>query len=143
MGPTLDRVYSDAYLPWQQPDRLAGRAQARRIAGQVASLQHGRASPTWPVRQLANRPAAEKPADLPFTVVVPAFVSELKTAFQVGFLIFIPFLVIDMVVASVLMSMGSECCRRSDDFPALQADPVRAGRRLEPPDRLARRQLLR
>ncbi len=45
--------------------------------------------------------------NVPFRVLVPAFVtSELKTAFQIGFLIFIPFLVIDMVVASVLMSMG-------------------------------------
>jgi flagellar biosynthetic protein FliP len=44
---------------------------------------------------------------VPFTVLVPAYVtSELKTAFQIGFLVFIPFLIIDMVVASVLMSMG-------------------------------------
>jgi len=45
--------------------------------------------------------------DIPFTVVVPAFItSELKTAFQIGFLLFIPFLIIDLVTASVLMSMG-------------------------------------
>ena len=45
--------------------------------------------------------------DIPITVLIPAFVtSELKTAFQIGFLIFIPFLIIDLVVASVLMSMG-------------------------------------
>lgn len=45
--------------------------------------------------------------DIPLTVLVPAFaISELKTAFQIGFLIFVPFLVIDMIVASVLMSMG-------------------------------------
>ena len=48
-----------------------------------------------------------KAEDLPLTIVIPAFVtSELKTAFQIGFMIFIPFLVIDLVVASVLMSMG-------------------------------------
>ena len=47
------------------------------------------------------------PDDVPLTVLVPAYVaSELKTAFQIGFLVFIPFLIIDMVVASVLMSMG-------------------------------------
>jgi flagellar biosynthetic protein FliP len=47
------------------------------------------------------------PEEIPFKVLVPAFItSELKTAFQIGFLIFIPFLVIDLVVASVLMSMG-------------------------------------
>ena len=45
--------------------------------------------------------------DIPLTAMVPAFaISELKTAFQIGFMIFIPFLIIDMVVASVLMSMG-------------------------------------
>ena len=50
---------------------------------------------------------AARPTDLPIRVVIPAFAtSELKTAFQIGFMVFIPFLVIDMVVASVLMSMG-------------------------------------
>lgn len=49
----------------------------------------------------------EKPEDTPFNVLIPAFIiSELKTAFQIGFLIFLPFIVIDMVVASILMSMG-------------------------------------
>jgi flagellar biosynthesis protein FliP len=51
--------------------------------------------------------APESIEDIPLTALVPAFaISELKTAFQIGFMIFIPFLVIDMVVASVLMSMG-------------------------------------
>lgn len=51
--------------------------------------------------------AFESPEDVPLSILVPAFVtSELKTAFQIGFLLFIPFLVIDLVVASVLMSMG-------------------------------------
>ena len=49
----------------------------------------------------------EKPADVPLRVLIPAFVtSELKTAFQIGFMIYIPFLVIDLIVASVLMAMG-------------------------------------
>jgi len=56
---------------------------------------------------LTKTEAPESPEDLPLTVVVPSFVlSELKTAFQIGFVLFIPFLIIDMVVASVLMSMG-------------------------------------
>lgn len=56
---------------------------------------------------IADAPAIDTPADTPFTILVPAFVtSELKTAFQIGFIIFIPFLVIDIVVASVLMAMG-------------------------------------
>ncbi|HEX5637653.1 MAG TPA: flagellar biosynthetic protein FliP, partial [Gammaproteobacteria bacterium] len=47
------------------------------------------------------------PEEVPFTVLMPAFLtSELKTAFQIGFMLFIPFLIIDLVVASVLMAMG-------------------------------------
>jgi flagellar biosynthetic protein FliP len=57
--------------------------------------------------RMARIEKIEKPEDTPMRVLIPAFViSELKTAFQIGFIIFIPFLVIDMVVASVLMSMG-------------------------------------
>ena len=56
---------------------------------------------------LADNAAVEKPEDVPLTALLPAFItSELKTAFQIGFLLFLPFLVIDMVVASVLMSLG-------------------------------------
>ena len=51
--------------------------------------------------------SVENLADIPFTVLMPAFItSELKTAFTIGFLIYIPFIIIDLVVASVLMSMG-------------------------------------
>lgn len=57
--------------------------------------------------RIADENSIQTPDDLPFSILVPAFVtSELKTAFQIGFIIFIPFLVIDIVVASVLMAMG-------------------------------------
>ena len=57
--------------------------------------------------KLARIDPAVKIADVPFKVLVPAFVtSELKSAFQIGFLVFLPFLIIDMIVASVLMSLG-------------------------------------
>ncbi|MBN8775588.1 flagellar type III secretion system pore protein FliP [Thiomonas arsenitoxydans] len=57
--------------------------------------------------KLSGHKALDKPADTPMSLLVPAFVtSELKTAFQIGFVIFIPFLIIDMVVAAVLISMG-------------------------------------
>ncbi|NLW08354.1 MAG: flagellar type III secretion system pore protein FliP [Firmicutes bacterium] len=57
--------------------------------------------------QLAEEPRPEELADIPLHVLVPAFViSELKTAFQMGFMLYIPFLVIDMIVASTLMAMG-------------------------------------
>ena len=56
---------------------------------------------------LSGTDGFETPDDVPMSVLIPAFVtSELKTAFQIGFLLFIPFLIIDLVVASVLMSMG-------------------------------------
>ncbi len=56
---------------------------------------------------IAKAPKFEKSADVPFSILLPAFVtSELKTAFQIGFLIFLPFLVIDLIVASALMSLG-------------------------------------
>jgi flagellar biosynthesis protein FliP len=57
--------------------------------------------------QIAGIEVLEQPQDYPMTVVIPAFItSELKTAFQIGFMLFIPFLIIDLVVASVLMAMG-------------------------------------
>ncbi len=56
---------------------------------------------------MAGIEQVEQPTDLPMTVIIPAFViSELKTAFQIGFMLFIPFLIIDLVVASILMAMG-------------------------------------
>lgn len=57
--------------------------------------------------EIAKAPAPQTQADVPLHVLVPAFViSELRMAFQIGFLIYVPFLVIDMIVASILMSMG-------------------------------------
>jgi len=82
-------------------------------------------------------------AELPLRVVIPAFVtSELKTAFQIGFMVFIPFMIIDMVVASVLMSMGMMMLS-----PVLVSLPFklmlfRARRRLESADRFAGGELL-
>ena len=57
--------------------------------------------------QLSGREKLESADQVPFTLLVPAYItSELKTAFQIGFMLFIPFLIIDLVVASVLMAMG-------------------------------------
>ena len=56
---------------------------------------------------LAEAPAFRTPDDIPFSILLPAFVtSELKTAFLIGFMIYLPFLILDMVVASILLSMG-------------------------------------
>ena len=57
--------------------------------------------------EMADVGEVDQPSDLPMTVIIPAFIiSELKTAFQIGFILFIPFLIIDLVVASILMAMG-------------------------------------
>jgi flagellar biosynthetic protein FliP len=57
--------------------------------------------------EMAGESGYKEQADVPFSIVLPAFItSELKTAFQIGFLLFLPFLVIDMVIASILMSLG-------------------------------------
>ena len=108
MSPTLDRVYQEAYLPYTQNtlsfEQAIEKAQAP-MRGFM--LKQTRESDFELFAKLAKLGPEVKAADAPFRVLVPAFVtSELKTAFQIGFLIFIPFLVIDMVVASVLMSLG-------------------------------------
>jgi flagellar biosynthesis protein FliP len=108
MGPTLDKVYTDAYQPFasqQIPfDQALARAQVpmRDFMGKQT-----RQSDLQLFANLAKIDGDISPATIPFRVLVPAFVtSELKSAFQIGFLIFIPFLIIDLVVASVLMSLG-------------------------------------
>ena len=69
----------------------------------------------------------------PMNVLIPAFVtSELKTAFQIGFMLFIPFLILDLVVASILMAMGMMMLSPMIVSLAFQADVVRTGRWLEP-----------
>jgi flagellar biosynthesis protein FliP len=108
MSPTLDKVYQDAWVPYQAQQIDFNQAVLR--AGQpmrAFMLKQTRASDLQLFGKLAKLPADAKSADVPFSVLVPAFVtSELKSAFQIGFLIFIPFLIIDMIVASVLMSLG-------------------------------------
>ncbi|MBP6901258.1 MAG: flagellar type III secretion system pore protein FliP [Burkholderiaceae bacterium] len=108
MAPTLDRVYNEAWAPYsaQQidfPEALQRGAKPMR----EFMLKQTRQSDMQLFRKMAKVDAQVKPEDMPFSVLVPAFVaSELKSAFQIGFLIFIPFLIIDMIVASVLMSLG-------------------------------------
>ena len=108
MGPTLDKVYADAYEPYSRNAITFDQALER---GQVPMrefmLKQTRQSDFELFAKLAKLPNDVTAQTAPFRVLVPAFVtSELKTAFQIGFMIFIPFLVIDMVVASVLMSLG-------------------------------------
>ncbi|MFN3828718.1 flagellar biosynthetic protein FliP [Tepidimonas ignava] len=108
MGPTLDRVYQEAYLPYSE-----GRASFEQaVAAAEAPMRSFMKAQTRQADfqlfvNLAKLPPTTTVDEAPLRVLVPAFViSELKTAFQIGFMVFIPFLVIDMIVASVLMSLG-------------------------------------
>lgn len=108
MSPVLDRVYSEAYLPLSE-NRINFMQAAERAAIPMRSfmLKQTREADLALFASIAKIEKIENPEDVPLRILVPAFViSELKTAFQIGFILFIPFLVIDMVVASLLMSMG-------------------------------------
>ncbi len=108
MSPVLDKVYVDAYQPLSE-NRITFMQAVDQGAVPIRSfmLKQTREADIGLFARLANTPKLETPNDIPMRVLIPAFVtSELKTGFQIGFIIFIPFLIIDMVVASVLMSMG-------------------------------------
>ena len=108
MGPVLDKIYVDAYQPLSERKISFNQALERATPPiKTFMLKQTREPDLALFVKLSGHQGAATPEDVPFRVVVPAFVtSELKTAFQIGFMIFIPFLIIDMVVASVLMSMG-------------------------------------
>ena len=108
MSPTLDKVYTDAYLPLSE-NKINIAQAGERAAGPMRAfmLKQTREADIAMFAGVAKIDKIEKPEDTPLRILVPAFViSELKTAFQIGFILFIPFLIIDMVVASMLMSMG-------------------------------------
>ncbi|MEY4748229.1 MAG: flagellar biosynthetic protein FliP [Pseudomonadota bacterium] len=108
MGPTLDKIYAEAYQPFAANQISFTQALERGEAPlRSFMLKQTRQTDLALFARMAKLDPAVKPENAPLRVLVPAFVtSELKSAFQIGFLIFIPFLVIDMVVASVLMSLG-------------------------------------
>ncbi|CAN5564694.1 flagellar type III secretion system pore protein FliP [soil metagenome] len=108
MGPTLDKVYANAYQPYAA-NQIAFDEALRRgeVPMREFMLKQTRQADVMLFSRLAKIDPAVPAAQVPFKVLVPAFVtSELKSAFQIGFMIFIPFLIIDMIVASVLMSLG-------------------------------------
>ncbi|MGS0756709.1 flagellar type III secretion system pore protein FliP [Roseateles sp. GG27B] len=108
MSPTLDKVYADAWAPYSA-GQIAFEEAIKRAEPPMRSfmLKQTRQADVALFSRLAKLEGEIKPEAVPFMVLVPAFVtSELKSAFQIAFLIFIPFLVIDMIVSSVLMSLG-------------------------------------
>jgi flagellar biosynthesis protein FliP len=108
MAPVFDRIYSEAYQPYsEQKIELPQAMEKAGVPLREFMLRQTRESDLAIFVEMSGTKEIQGPEDVPMKVLIPAFViSELKTAFQIGFIIFIPFLIIDMVVASVLMSMG-------------------------------------
>jgi flagellar biosynthetic protein FliP len=108
MAPVGQTVYTDAIQPVLNEQISYEQARAKGIVPiRAFMLKQVREKDLELFVDLAKMEKPSSPADLPIHVVIPAFIlSELRIAFQIGFLIYIPFLIVDMVVASILMSMG-------------------------------------
>ena len=108
MMPVFERAYDTAMVPYmQQKMDFKTAVEKARKPFREFMLNQTRESELRLFTRMSGRKGYKSRKDIPFSVLLPSFVtSELKTAFEIGFLIFIPFLVIDLVVASVLMSMG-------------------------------------
>ena len=107
MSPVLDRINADAYQPFSE-NRISFTEAVDKgsVPLREFMLKQTREGDLALFTKLSGR-SVDHARDTPLTIQIPAYVtSELKTAFQIGFLIFIPFLIIDMAVASVLMGMG-------------------------------------
>jgi flagellar biosynthetic protein FliP len=108
MSTTLEQSYANGIKPYLD-GQLAGEVALDRTVQPLKKfmLAQTRENDLQLFSKLSGKPQFATPEDVPLSVLVPTFItSELKTAFQIGFMVFIPFLVIDLVVASVLMSMG-------------------------------------
>ena len=108
MGPTLNQMNVQAYLPYRQEQITQEEALKRAtVPLKEFMLRQTEKGTLNMYLDMAGQELTDKVEDLPLTVIVPSFMtSELKHAFLAGFLIYLPFLLIDMVTASILMSMG-------------------------------------
>ena len=108
MSPVFTKAYEEAYQPYIAEQISADEALIKLKAPfRKFMMAQTREDDIGLFSRIANHEPYATPDDVPFTVLMPAFLtSELKTAFQIGFMLFIPFLIIDLVVASVLMAMG-------------------------------------
>ncbi len=108
MSPVFDDIYRNAVAPYMNGSLGFDKAVAQ-AEGPIRSfmLNQTREDDIAMFMQIAQKKDVVSADDVPFTTLMPAFLtSELKSAFTIGFMIYIPFVVIDMIVASVLMSMG-------------------------------------
>ena len=108
MSPTFTQIYNEAYKPMSEGAISQTEALERGIVPLRAyMLAHTRERDLALFLSLSKTPRPNTADDVPTTALIPAFmISELKTAFQIGFILFLPFLVIDLAVSSVLLSMG-------------------------------------
>ena len=108
MTPVFDDVYKNALSPYMNGSMPFEQALAKAEAPiRNFMMKQTREDDITMFMQIAQKKEVNSPDDIPFTTLMPAFLtSELKSAFMIGFMVYIPFVVIDVVVASVLMSMG-------------------------------------
>jgi len=108
MGPTLDKIYVEAYQPLSENRiQMMEAIDKGAVPLRAFMLKQTRESDLALFVKMSGSAQLKTAADVPMRVLIPAYItSELKTAFQIGFAVFIPFLIIDMVVASILMAMG-------------------------------------
>ena len=108
MSPVFTQAYQEAYQPYMEEKITADVAfEKLKTPFHKFMIMQTREDDIGLFSRIADDKPYETPESVPFTVLMPAFLtSELKTAFQIGFMLFIPFLIIDLVVASVLMAMG-------------------------------------
>lgn len=108
MAPVFDTVYKDAFEPYMNEKIEIKEALAKaQVPVREFMMAQTREKDIDMFAKISGEKEIQSPDTVPFSLLIPSFItSELKTAFQIGFLIYIPFLVIDLVVASVLMAMG-------------------------------------
>jgi len=108
MSPVFVKINEDAIEPYRADELTFTEAGGKALESMHGFLsKHTRPSDIALMLHISKCERPAKPEDVPIYILVPAFtLSELKTAFQMGFVIFLPFLVIDIVVASILLSMG-------------------------------------
>jgi flagellar biosynthetic protein FliP len=108
MAPTFEKAYNDGIRPLMEEKIEMGDAFTKTTAPLSAfMLKHVRESDLELFFKLAKQQPPAQASETPLRILIPAFlVSELRRAFEIGFLLFIPFLIIDMVIASLLMAMG-------------------------------------
>jgi flagellar biosynthesis protein FliP len=108
MKPVVSDIYDEAYVPYTE-NKLDWQSAASVATDRLNRfmLAQTREADVALILELSRTPDPETALDTPFHVTVPAFVlSEIKTAFQMGFVLFLPFVVIDLVISSILVSMG-------------------------------------